>query len=398
MSRAHEMSCYDSNTASPTTAHPRRWLQFSLRTLLVFTLLASAFFGWLGSILVRVRKQREIVAQIQSNDGAVSYHFLHDGLDNRYGPPAGPAGPAVLRWLLGDDTFEYVEAVAIPGPVYHDVEQHAATDSDLACLAELPRLQELYLIGPVTDQGLINLGRIRRLRFLNLEPEGPLHDLAPLAELADLECLLLHGQSVTDSALNHLERLKKLTILCLYDTQITSAGTAGVGQLTNLRELNLDESPGFDDEAMKHLAALKQVADLHLRKTSVTDTGLHYLSGFENLKKLDLGETAVGDQGVELISRLVSLETLDLSDTQMTDASGVHLAKLRNLRSLSLGPNVSLEAAQRLKAHLPKCCIYGWRAPDTSFTIETDGSFSESKIPTVPRKDESAAPDSPPPP
>src|SRR5262249_12139200 len=153
------------------------------------------------NILVRVRKQRQIVAQIESNDGAVSYHYLLEGLDDRPGPPADPAGPAFLRWLLGDDAFEYVEAVAIPGPVYQDVELHHAIDSDLTCLAELPRLQELYLIGPVTDQGLIKLGRIRRLRFLNLEQEGPLHDLAPLAELADLECLLLRGQSVTDSAL-----------------------------------------------------------------------------------------------------------------------------------------------------------------------------------------------------
>jgi hypothetical protein len=60
---------------------PRRWLRFSLRMLLVFMLLASIGLGWLGSTLLRVRKQRAIVAQIEAAGGWVfcSHQFPLDG-------------------------------------------------------------------------------------------------------------------------------------------------------------------------------------------------------------------------------------------------------------------------------------------------------------------------------
>ena len=54
---------------------PRRWLRFSLRTLLILTALVAV---WLGVQVNRAQKQRAAVAAIQEAGGFVM-HPIHDG-------------------------------------------------------------------------------------------------------------------------------------------------------------------------------------------------------------------------------------------------------------------------------------------------------------------------------
>jgi hypothetical protein len=49
----------------------RRRLSFSLRTLLILTTLASIVLGIGGNILLRARRQRALVARIESLSGSV---------------------------------------------------------------------------------------------------------------------------------------------------------------------------------------------------------------------------------------------------------------------------------------------------------------------------------------
>ena len=42
----------------------RRWYQFSLRTLLLFVLVAGMGFGWLGTKLQRARKNRKAAVEV----------------------------------------------------------------------------------------------------------------------------------------------------------------------------------------------------------------------------------------------------------------------------------------------------------------------------------------------
>ena len=66
-----------------TTKPKRRWLRFSLRTLLIFMLVVCVAVGWKFE---RVRKQRVAVAWVQEMGGTVYYE---------------PHGPGWPRWNGG---------------------------------------------------------------------------------------------------------------------------------------------------------------------------------------------------------------------------------------------------------------------------------------------------------
>src|SRR5262245_13888831 len=104
----------------------RRWLRFSLRTLLLLVTVACGAFGWLGYKMRLVERQRAAVEAIQKLGGRV--YFAHD---------QGPApGPAWLRKLLGEDFFATVTYVALS--------EKDISDSALAHLGAFEQLQHLY--------------------------------------------------------------------------------------------------------------------------------------------------------------------------------------------------------------------------------------------------------------
>ncbi len=55
-------------TAATTTPKPRRWLQFSLRTMVV-VLICSIPCGWLARKMKQAKKQREAVQAIKDRMG-----------------------------------------------------------------------------------------------------------------------------------------------------------------------------------------------------------------------------------------------------------------------------------------------------------------------------------------
>jgi hypothetical protein len=165
---------------------PRRWYQFSLKTLLVLlTLLCLGPGGFVAYEQNRAWRQKGAVAAIEELGGAVGYCR------------AVPVRSAMLRRILGDDTFAVVESVDFWNP-------SRVTDADLKHLASLSRLKTLHLDNSqVTDGGL-----------------------KQLAGLKDLSVLYLDNSQVTDGGLAHLTGLKTLRILYVRRTKVTDTGVA----------------------------------------------------------------------------------------------------------------------------------------------------------------------------
>ena len=169
------------------TATPRRrWYQFSLKTLLVvMLLLCLGPGGYVAYEQNKVRRQKEAVEAIEKLGGVVGYGRNVS------------ARSAMLRQILGDDTFAGVESVDFWNP-------SQVTDADVVHLAQLPRLKHLQLGNTqVTDAGLIHLSSLKNLSGLNLD-----------------------NTQVTDAGLVHLAGLKGLKHLNLYKTQVTDAGAS----------------------------------------------------------------------------------------------------------------------------------------------------------------------------
>jgi hypothetical protein len=145
----------------PSTAEPpkrkRRWFQFSLRRLLIFTMLVAVLGGWLGNKIEQKRRQRAAAAAIIKNSGSVSYD---DGIVKDkpgYRQPAGavPFGPAWLRAILGDNFFSEVDCI------------YCVTAPE--SLKEFPQLRSLRLMSwGITDEAVESVKTLKELRDLGL--------------------------------------------------------------------------------------------------------------------------------------------------------------------------------------------------------------------------------------
>jgi hypothetical protein len=123
----------------------RRWFQFSLRTLLIFTLICAVAAGWLGKSLGRKRREQEAADAIVKLTGNVRY-------DYQKANGAKPPGPEWLRKLLCEKFFSEVTEVSGFGQFETKI------DAGLENLKEFSNLETLGLNKTkVTDAGLVNL-------------------------------------------------------------------------------------------------------------------------------------------------------------------------------------------------------------------------------------------------
>ena len=385
---------------SPSGQKPktrRRWFRFSLRTFLVFTVVLSIALGWLGSVLVRVRHQREIVAHIQAHGGHVLFDYELDPTNEHSssGEPV-PPGPAFIRAILGDDAFAYVEYVnefASPKP---------DNKIDFMRVAELPRLR--HLSATITDR---ELGQIlRRCDLESLTVNGNSlspHGYALLNNERSLRSLGLFRQETDDASLVAIGRLQQLQSLTLARVHATSEGLSNIGQLQNLKELSVYEVPGFDDNVMREVGKLQQLETLNFARTSVTDKGFRaianmkelrvisisrasitdegmvYVSELEHQNHINVAGLSIGDRTFEAASKLKSLEFLNMGSTKLTNDGLRHAGKMKNLRTLGipytgvtdeglghlvtlqnldgirLSSPVTQDGAKKLKRALPEC-------------------------------------------
>src|SRR5262245_18637753 len=95
------------NSQQPDSHSKRRWLRFSLRTLL---LAMTVFCVWLAIKVNAAREQRQIVKMVQGLGGTVWYDYECDADGVRLNPPPEPSW---LAKLLGVDFLHNVIAVRI---------------------------------------------------------------------------------------------------------------------------------------------------------------------------------------------------------------------------------------------------------------------------------------------
>jgi hypothetical protein len=169
----------------------RNRFQFTLRGLLVVTVILACVLGWVRHKLNRVAVHRAAARRIEEAGGRV--HYFYPG--KRFDP----------------GFFPLVTVVAF-GP--------GATDKDLELVRPLDELVALRLDrSSVTDEGL-----------------------RTVAELENLESLSLSSTYVTDAGLRHLERLKRLESLGLAHTAVTDHGLKTLARLPNLRWVGLHDT------------------------------------------------------------------------------------------------------------------------------------------------------------
>ena len=179
---------------------------------------------------------------------------------------------------------------------------------------------------PVTDEGLIHIGKIN-----------------------SLTSLYLSGTKITDDGLVHLGKLNALSQLDLGETQVTGRGLKHLKRLVTLNGVNLNATP-TDDAGLVHLGQLPSLDSVSLGGTKITDAGLVRLKGLTKLAQLYLNDTAVTDAGLVHLKGLTKLTYLNLTDTAVTDVGLKHLKGLPSLGCVDLsGTRVSPEGVSELR-------------------------------------------------
>ena len=313
------------NPRMTTTSKPRRrWFQFSLRLLLVFTLVVSVAMGWIAVRLQQIRRERGAIAAIKQLGGAVSY-----------GNSQGERQPSRWPWLqelVGNDRDSQPDLVVIRRDAAMEYLSHIrpfpnlilrgfeVSDVGMEHVGEMKGLERLFIEDTrVTDHGLEHLRELRQVENMSLRGTQVTDaGLQHLRGLIALKSLILDDTQVTDAGLQHLKRLPALEYLSLNGTQVTGVGTEHLIGLTQLNSLSL-KGRLVTDSGLKHIGALTQLRELKLMDTRVTDAGLQYLTGLTQLRTLNLIGTQVTDAGLETLQEMPWLTRLLLGDTQVSD-------------------------------------------------------------------------------
>jgi hypothetical protein len=171
----------------------RRRVQFSLRSLLLFTIVVAIPCSWFAVEMKRAREQRTVVEAVKNLGGWVKYD---DG-----SAPFSTLPEFTWLWkLLGDDFLMDVGGVIL--------DHRQVTEADLEHLTGLTQLKFVSLYNtPVTDPGLECLKGLTQLEFLSL-------------------C----DTRVTDAGLAHCSGLTQLRYLRLNDTKVTDKGVKKLQQ------------------------------------------------------------------------------------------------------------------------------------------------------------------------
>jgi Leucine Rich repeat len=213
----------------------RRWFQFSLRTLMIFTVVVAVGSGWLGKKMEQKRKEREAVTAIVNLGGGVRYDYQK--LGTLAARNAEPTGPRWLRNLLGENFFSEVKnAWFTRASSSRTVMTGDVTDADIANLKDFPQLTTLNLSDTkITDDGLIQLKTLSQLKVLFLDgTEITGAGLGNLEGLTLLEDVSLTNSKVTDSALAHIGGFAQLQSLSVAGTKVTDAGLPHLKRLSHL--------------------------------------------------------------------------------------------------------------------------------------------------------------------
>jgi len=361
--------------ATPTK-RKRRWLTFSLRTLLVFTLLVGLVLGYFGSIYHRVQNQRALIEKMSALGFRVKYNYDPEFIDIMHPERSEPPGPWIGRALIGEDAYAHVDSVSCGDRAAHKPEDLRALslfpklrkvsihgdwvdDGAIDHLLNIPSLEHVDLaITRITSKGYSRLARCPTLKSLRLTgPEAGDDTFAPLHEASQLERLDLQRFDLSPVSFAHIGRIKSLRELHLFNVKgIDREAFKQIAGLSKLESLAISGA-NIDEEGFSHLSRLREIKTLRFSKCSFSEEALDEIGSLNTLEDLSLQEMPVGDACLDTILEQRNLHFVNLSNTNVTDDGLLRLAELPNLRQVTVKGLVSAAAGQELASRRPECGV-----------------------------------------
>jgi Leucine-rich repeat (LRR) protein len=271
----------------------------------------------------------------------------------------------------------------LPGLVELTLHSCQLTDQGLAALAAFPRLQKLELNGNrgITDKAIPRLAVLRGLTELHVTGTGITrlgveqlrHQLPrcqvfgsqqtrrPPTAVVDLKGqgasdetlpellvgknpwkLVLQGPGITDASLPLVASLPSLTVLELRETSVTDEGLAALAASSTLKRVEFWNMPQITEDAIPHLAAIRNIEWLAFKGTAVYGPGLKPLQG--RLRGLAMGHQQLDIEAFqEYIVPFGTLNGLDLAGCRVNDEAVKSMSEQMDISGhlhLGFNPNI----------------------------------------------------------
>jgi Leucine-rich repeat (LRR) protein len=178
-----------------------------------------------------------------------------------------------------------------------------------------------------------------------------------LAVDTDLQKICIELCAIPDPVRHHLHALPKLARFIVVRGTITDADLEALGNSAGLTEIWLAQCH-FIDPDFGHISRLKNLRNLGLNASGITDRGLEPLSAIQSLEHLSIADSPISDAGLVHLARLPRLSSLELRGTEITDAGLTLLAGLKKLQTLDVTGTAPAGIAA-LKQALPGCTVIG---------------------------------------
>ncbi len=139
------------------------------------------------------------------------------------------------------------------------------------------------------------------------------------------------------------------------------------------------------DKVLKYISHLKDLRNLDVSKSDITEQGCEYMEGAPNLAVLDIGGTLLNKRGLESICKLTNMRWLKIQQAHATDDGFANIGQLKKLLDLVLKNNDVGDFTAKRLASLPNLqyiCFSGtkitddgvraWRNLKTLFNVELE--------------------------
>jgi hypothetical protein len=241
----------------------RIW-QFTLRELLIFTVLVAGMVGWWRTNHLRSVKERDFINSVFGQ--GIFFHFY----DYR--------GPVFLKKLAGTTYLNDFYKVTT-FPVYKP-KKTLSVNSAPTFASQLPFIENL------------------------LAKDSTHEDIEEMSKLQNLRIVILKQAIITDADLAMISKFSALEELELSHARINIRGFSALQSISRLEVLILDGS-SIGDECARTIACLDNLQYLSLRGTQFSNASITYLSNLTRLKRLDVQETNITPRGYLRLRRLL---------------------------------------------------------------------------------------------
>lgn len=133
-----------------------------------------------------------------------------------------------------------------------------------------------------------------------------------------LDSLCLGQTNVTNAGLKQLSKQRQLEWLDLAKLPVRKSGLEFIATTTSLRQVSFDQCPHVDDAVLEIVKQNRDLEELDLTATAITDEGFAALAGLPKLQVLWIGKTQLTDASVPILVSLPALTTLDCAGTSIS--------------------------------------------------------------------------------